>query len=436
MSLSEAFLMAAAFTAICICFIGEKIVEVDFSGLLPKNLKKSKYKRLLAEHSTPLQGTALHAEIKNTFEQILLPLGTSDKSLLPTRMDMTFRRKIEQQIDNLARRKLYRDIRLTDVVPLPKNNFSRWNDDGREWREATLQCSILERLISSQDGRIIHQNYCKNGFLRVLQSRHVRNSDRKGKKKNYYADRVKINCPSCSAQVQLVSQQTVCPYCGGVIQSDFYDWQTEAFEIYEKIGTNLQRMFQLLMAGTILFVSVFLCLWLIPDKQVSLAAGVGTATLIFVLILVFVARHETKQEKLSGKIIRYSENYLRSCINEALYREENNMNLMDYNIGRIILKKVINTEETTEITVRVYISETYIPEKKKPYTRKYKRNLTLRRARYPRRRKGDASFFTEKECPSCGGNFIPDENQCCSFCGYSLQTDNAKWTIWTTSKKL
>lgn len=47
----------------------------------------------------------------------------------------------------LKQRQLCRDIRLADVVPLPKNDFKRWNDDGREWRESVLQCNAVERLV-------------------------------------------------------------------------------------------------------------------------------------------------------------------------------------------------------------------------------------------------------------------------------------------------
>ena len=105
--------------------------------------------------------------------------------------------------------------------------------------------------------------------------------------------------------------------------------------------------------------------------------------------------------------------------------------LMDYGVGTIRLKKVVNTEETTTITVQVYISETYLPQGRKPHTRKYKRTLVLQRARYPQRRKQDGKLFTERECPSCGANFVPDENHCCSFCGYSFQADSAKWVVQT-----
>ena len=58
--------------------------------------------------------------------------------------------------------------------------------------------------------------------------------------------------------MELNTQQVACPYCGAVIRSDFYDWQTEDFEIYEKPGANLQRFLYLLAAGAVLFLCVFL----------------------------------------------------------------------------------------------------------------------------------------------------------------------------------
>lgn len=103
--------------------------------------------------------------------------------------------------------------------------------------------------------------------------------------------------------------------------------------------------------------------------------------------------------------------------------------LLDYSVGTIILKRVVNTEDTTTITVDAYGSETYLPESKKPFTKKIKRTLTLQRARHPEKRKADGEFFTEKDCPSCGANFMPDENNCCSFCGFGLQVNNAKWIM-------
>lgn len=90
---------------------------------------------------------------------------------------------------------------------------------------------------------------------------------------------LRITCPSCGASVKLDSQQVTCEYCGAVIKNEFYDWQTESFEIYESISTNLKRFLQLIVSGSILFVCVFLCLYLIEDTEISLAAGVGAAIL-------------------------------------------------------------------------------------------------------------------------------------------------------------
>lgn len=53
----------------------------------------------------------------------------------------------------------------------------------------------------------------------------------------------------------------------------------------------------------------------------------------------------------------------------------------------------------------------------------------MERARYPEKRKADGALFAEKECPSCGANFVPDEKHCRSFCGYALQHDLSKWVM-------
>ena len=136
-----------------------------------------------------------------------------------------------------------------------------------------------------------------------------------------------------------------------------------------------------------------------------------------------------RQKKLIGEIVRYSENHLRSCISEALFEEVNRIDLMEYSVGTIILKKIVNSDDTTRITAKVYVSETYLPENRKPYTKRFKRIITLQRARYPEKRKADGEFFVEMDCPSCGANFMPDENNCCSFCGFGLRVNNAKWVI-------
>ena len=429
MDLSISLLIAASFAILCIYYIGKKILVIDFSAYRLQNLKKAKLERLLAKKDTPLRNSKIRKDIRNAFERILIPLGKADKDLLPARMDMAFRKKFVSQINRLNKNKLCRKIYVTDVVPIPKNNFETWNDDGREWRESVLKCSTLERFESMQGNRVQHEIYRKNSYLRILQSRHVRRTDQKENKKSYYHDMLRITCPSCGARVKLNSQQVTCEYCGAVIKNEFYDWQTESFEIYETISTNMKRFLQLLLSGFILFLSVFLCLYLIEDTEISLAAGVGAAILAFGTIVTPIICGKVKQDNLAKKIVGYSENYLRSCLNEYFSKNENDRDLLDFSVGTIKLLKVSNTDEITTVKSEVYGTKTFLPENRKPFTKKFKKKLTMQRARYPEKRKSDGEFFAEKECPSCGATFLPDENGCCSYCGYTLHGDSEKWKI-------
>ena len=261
MDLSASLFIAASFAILCTFYIGKRILTIDFSEYSSKNSKKAKLERLLAKKDTPLLDSKIRRDIRKAFERILIPLGKADQKLLPARMDMAFRKKIVSQINRLNKNKLCRKIYVTDVVPVPKNDFETWNDDGREWRESVLMCSTLERFESTEDNKVQHEIYRKNSYLRILQSRHVRRTDQKENKKSYYNDMLRITCPSCGASVKLDSQQVTCEYCGAVIKNEFYDWQTETFEIYETIGTNLKRFLQLLVSGCILFLCVFLCLY-------------------------------------------------------------------------------------------------------------------------------------------------------------------------------
>ena len=429
MDLSVALIIAASFAILCTFYIGKRILTIDYSEYCSKNSKKAKMERLLAKKDTPLQNSKIRRDIRKAFERVLIPLGKADQKLLPARMDMTFRKKIVSKINRLNKNNLCCNIYVTDVVPVPKNDFETWSDDGREWRESVLMCSTLERFESTEDNTVRHEIYRKNSSLRILQSRHVRSADRNEKKKSYYSDMLRITCPSCGADVRLVSQQVICEYCGAVIKNEFYDWQTESFELYESISTNLKRFFQLLVSGCILFLCVFLCLYLIKDTEISLAAGVGAAVLAFGVIITPIIYGKVKQEKLAGKIARYSENYLRACLNEHFWENESDEDLLDFSVDTIKLLKVAHTEETTTVTADIFGTKTFLPENQKPFTKRFKKRLVIQRARYPEKRKADGEFYVEKDCPSCGANFMPDENHCCSFCGFGLQVNNAKWIV-------
>ena len=428
MHILSALIIAAVASALFLLFVVGIVVYHNFSQIFsPENSKKARFKRLLTQESTPLHSSGLRREIRKAFERVLVPLGKADKRALPVRMDKTFRSNMECQLELLRQRKLCRDIRLTDVIPQPKNEFTRWEDDGREWRESVLECTALERYVPAEGGDPVYEIYRPNAYAHILQSRHIRSSDRKAEKNSYYAGQGKISCPSCGAPLELGSQQVVCPYCGGTIHSDFYDWQTETFALYEPASSN---PFLVLMIPTaLLFLCMFFSLWLIPDMEAAMGTALGSALVILVLAVAMPSLRARRQKKLGEQVVNYSEYYLRSCIAQALHDEGDNPQLMDRSVGTLLLKNVVNTDDITRITVKVQISETYLPLGKKPYTKKYKRTLTMHRARYPERRKADGAFFAEKECPSCGANFVPDEHHCCSFCGYALQHDRSKWVM-------
>ena len=405
MDLSVSLFIAASFAILCTFYIGNKILTIDYSEYCSKNSKKAKMERLLAKKDTPLQNSKIRRDIRKAFERVLIPLGKADQKLLPARMDMTFRKKIVSKINRLNKNNLCCNIYVTDVVPVPKNDFETWSDDGREWRESVLMCSTLERFESTEDNTVRHEIYRKNSSLRILQSRHVRSADRNEKKKSYYSDMLRITCPSCGADVRLVSQQVICEYCGAVIKNEFYDWQTESFEIYETISTNLKRFFQLLVSGCILFLCVFLCLYLIKDTEISLAAGVGAAVLAFGVIITPIIYGKVKQEKLAGKIARYSENYLRACLNEHFWENESDEDLLDFSVDTIKLLKVAHTEETTTVTADIFGTKTFLPENQKPFTKRFKKRLVIQRARYPEKRKADGeNQFSPSAFVRCNGS--------------------------------
>ena len=83
MSFWDAASMAAAITIALIGFAANKIIDMDFSGLLKRNWKSTKCKKMLTQQKGSWQGTNLQGEIRRAFDGILQPLGKADKGLPP-----------------------------------------------------------------------------------------------------------------------------------------------------------------------------------------------------------------------------------------------------------------------------------------------------------------------------------------------------------------
>ena len=76
MSFWDAASMAAAITIALIGFAANKIIDMDFSGLLKRNWKSTKCKKMLTQQKGSWQGTNLQGEIRRAFDGILQPLGS------------------------------------------------------------------------------------------------------------------------------------------------------------------------------------------------------------------------------------------------------------------------------------------------------------------------------------------------------------------------
>ena len=244
------------------------------------------------------------------------------------------------------------------------------------------------------------------------------------------------NCPSCGAQLNLKGNETNCPYCGAFIQSQFYDWQTEDFRIYHLPDPNARNL--LYTGGLILalFLPAVPCIRFITNMYLAFGLAFVLTILVAFGMLSFITPKLEKEEKLKEQIVRYDESWLASNINEALYKSVLTPELLTYIVDDIKIKSVENTEDTTTISVSAKLRRTILENDQHIVAKNEKENWTLSRALHPNRLKSKGQdIVIEKECPSCGANYVPDEKGCCSYCGYSLKVDNSKWKINASEKR-
>lgn len=149
--------------------------------------------------------------------------------------------------------------------------------------------------------------------------------------------------------------------------------------------------------------------------------------------------YERKQNDEDGrkeKLVWNQEGASEEYIGEALYKSVLTPELLTYIVDDIKIKSVENTEDTTTISVSAKLRRTILENDQHIVVKNEKENWTLSRALHPNRLKSKGQdIVIEKECPSCGANYVPDEKGCCSYCGYSLKVDNSKWKINASEKR-
>ena len=430
----DAIVISAGATTLLFFALAELFSLVE--AFTPETWKLFKIIRLHADYKSPLDGQDIPEDIKIPIEEMFSAYSAADVNKLPYRMSKPMRSRAEHRIEMLRKRGLRPTYRFVDAHLYPdadKKKFIRENDSGREWREATVCGTLLERLVTVDGQKKVWKLYHNNAAVRILQSRHIHCGDQSNTNGKALLDKRMTNCPSCGAEVKLNSREVLCEYCGAVIQNRFYDWQTESFELFDIMSDRTQHLLTSLGTATSIFVPCVFCFHFIPVDWLALLVAVLTALACSVASLsVFASIFDRKDEhhkNLEKEIVRYSENHLRSCIEEELWKEVASDTLYDKRVSNLRLNTVSSSDDTTEIDVTATITETVFPEKGRPIFQKYNRRLIMSRAKYPNRLKGKGRSIIEKDCPSCGANFTPDENNCCSYCGYGLQVDNAKWVV-------
>lgn len=84
MGLSDATWFAATVAILLGIYIGERILDIDFSVFLAKNRKNRKIKRMMEQRGdTTLQKSGIRRDIRKAFERILIPLKKQIKTDFP-----------------------------------------------------------------------------------------------------------------------------------------------------------------------------------------------------------------------------------------------------------------------------------------------------------------------------------------------------------------
>lgn len=130
--------------------------------------------------------------------------------------------------------------------------------------------------------------------------------------------------------------------------SRFFDWQTERFDFK---GNQRDTKPEYIAVATAAVFVIALLLFRIMNGWVgpSILSLLGAFFVLTAFFLFFRTLPIYREEDCLKEIVRYSESYLISCINEYFWQNEDSSDVVDFVIGDITMKNVENTDDTTEI---------------------------------------------------------------------------------------
>ena len=189
------------------------------------------------------------------------------------------------------------------------------------------------------------------------------------------------------AEISLNSNETHCPYCGGYIKKDFFDWQIEELLIYQDLNPNDYNYKMVAATLLVFFLPAVPCFRFIQSVEIILAVPFVLTVILAVILGAVLLRRKNSTEGLEEQIVRYDEKVLLVDLNEALNDDELTSNLLFYSVDKLQLKAVDNTETKTTITVQAVLHKLILEKNQKIIKKDKKMELKLYRARHPRRMK-------------------------------------------------
>ena len=120
------------------------------------------------------------------------------------------------------------------------------------------------------------------------QSRRISSKGANANKSAAHNQKEKIICQSCGGEVYRNAEVVLCPYCGAYIESGFYNWQLESFEIGRQSRKRF-KYYSLLLAIVILSAVAGMLLaetWyegLFPGLFAGIIIGLAYITILLLL---------------------------------------------------------------------------------------------------------------------------------------------------------